>query len=68
MVLTAAAGARVVRAASLDALGAPLLAGVEGQRQGVFGHVGLEAITADAAVCEGFLDMVSLTPQQCGPS
>ena len=67
MVLTAAAGARVVpQAASLDALGAPLLAGVEGQRQGVLGHVGLEAITADAAVGEGFLEMVSSTSRQLG--
>jgi len=49
----AVAGARVGADAAVgDALVAELLADVEGQRQGVLGHVGLVAIAADAAVGE----------------
>ena len=54
MVLAAPAGASIIRAAAGNALSAPLLADVERNGQGVLGHVGLEAITADAAVGESF--------------
>ena len=56
VVLSAAGGARVVAVAVGNTLVAPFLAHVVGQGQGVFGDVGLLAVTADTAVGESFLE------------
>ena len=55
VVLGAAALARRVAGAPVTALDDPLLAHMEGQRQGVLGHVGLLVVAAEAPIGEGFL-------------
>ena len=55
MVLYAVALAIAVRPTVGNALIVPLLADEERQSQGVFGHVGPEAVSADAAVRQGGL-------------
>jgi hypothetical protein len=58
VVLTARGSALHVALAALDALVAPFGADKVGERQGVLGDVGLEAIATDAAVGESFLDRI----------
>ena len=55
MVLSAVGRALAVLTTRCLALLAPLLAGEEGQRERVFGDVGLEAVGANAAVRQGLL-------------
>ena len=53
--LLATIGAAGVIATCLDALGTPFRADKVGQREGVFGYVGLLVITTEASVRERFL-------------
>lgn len=55
MILAARRSTVVVVAAVLHTLVAPFSANEVGQCQGVLGDIGLEAITADAAVLKSFL-------------
>lgn len=66
MVLTAVGSAGVVGAAGGDALVAPLLADEVGESERVLGDVGLEAVTAHAAVGEGFLEKQVVSTSEHG--
>lgn len=55
VVLSARAGAPVVLSAGLDALVSPFLADEVGEGKRVFRYVGLQLVSADAAVGQGFL-------------
>lgn len=52
MILSARGGALVVAAASSHTLGAPCRAHVVWEGKGVFGHVGLLVVAAEASVLE----------------
>lgn len=54
VVLSARAGAPVVLSAGLDALVSPFLADEVGEGKRVFRYVGLQLVSADAAVGQGF--------------
>lgn len=54
MVFDAGARTRIVYSAIDAALDTPLLADIEWEGQGVFGHVGLQTVGAEAAISEGF--------------
>lgn len=60
MILTAVRGTRTVCAAVADALGAPFRTDEVGECEAVLGHVGYDAVVADAGEGEAFSGAVIL--------